>query len=125
MNANLIKFSIQNFDLLENTIEVVIPTGSTSQTVIAVPRERFEKWLRTDDRLNTELNYADHTGEHVQCLGLMSLYEYWDLQHRYIIKDLYDFITTKMDCRKQLQPRFTDFQSFANNFFSQVKTAIR
>ena len=84
-------FNITDFNLWEKEIEVL-----TDKKDYFIPRQKFEDWLRWDDRLNWEMNYSDHNGDHKQETGVMSLEEYWSTDQKGIKEDLYDYIVTKI-----------------------------
>ena len=84
-------FEITDYNLWEDDIEVF-----TDKKDYFIIRQKFENWLRFSDRLNYEMNYSDHNGEHIQETWVMSLEEYWGLTRKEIIKDLYDYIVVKI-----------------------------
>lgn len=109
-------FEITDFTIEDETIEVEIKKGD-QEKIVSVPRQRFEKWLKVDDRLNWEDNYSDYGGCHVQQLGTYSIDEYWELlSNSDIEKDLYDFIITKMsDARKIFDTTLNNILSINQN----------
>lgn len=114
-------FEIECFDLEENQITVFAVKGTASKT-ITVPRQKFENWLRFDDRLNWEMNCSDYKGEHVQETGVMSMEEYYALPEREIDKDLYDYIVLKMeDSAKIFDETYSSIQSILKNAFSHLE----
>lgn len=89
-------FEIDEYELFDEEINVTVTNGHQEKE-IPVPRERFEKWLKYDDRLEWIRDSVDHLGEHVQQTGTVPAEMYWEDFHSYRIKsDLYDFIVLKM-----------------------------
>jgi hypothetical protein len=100
MSKNTNLFEIEDFNLFDEEIEVIAIKGEQEKT-ISVPRGRFEKWLQNDDRLEYCIDSVDHTGEHVQNLGTISVEDYWSDINISKTRDLYEFIVLKMmDSRK-------------------------
>jgi hypothetical protein len=50
----------------------------------------FEMFLKTNDKLNWELNYSE-AGEHEQKTGTMNIDEYWESGMSYITEDLLEY----------------------------------
>lgn len=113
-------FEIEEYNLFDDEIEVTITRGEQEKT-ISVPRERFERWLENNGRLDYCRDWADYSGEHQQDTGTMTIEDYWDWStYREIKSDLYDFIVTKMmDVRKVF-----DVQTPLKNILNTYKTAI-
>lgn len=89
-------FNITWFEKIGETIHLEVNGGSYE-----ICLEKFELFLLTHDRLNWEINYSDHNGNHVQRSGIMSMGEYWDSNKQYIMEDLNDFlIIQKLDIKK-------------------------
>lgn len=57
-----------------------------------IPLRQFERWLDRTDRLNWVHDWSDHTGSHCQETGTYSISSYWDMSHKMIKADIYDFI---------------------------------
>ena len=80
------QFNIEGYDITENEITV-----STERYMIAIPvtipLDKFEWWLRVNDRLKWELRGSEKT-----ITGTMSLEEYWQTDPRCIYQDLYAYI---------------------------------
>lgn len=85
-------FKVTNYEIIGNFISVII-TKYHIEIPIRIPTDKFEHFLKIEDKLDWELNTTDHTGEHLQFLGTMSLDEYWNTNKKYILVDLYDYIT--------------------------------
>lgn len=89
-------FNITWFEKIGDTIHLEV---NRDDYEIAV--EKFELFLLIHDRLNWEINYSDHNGNHVQRSGVMSMNEYWDSNKEYIMEDLnYFLVTQKLDIKK-------------------------
>lgn len=87
------QFKIEGYDLINNEIIVDIEKYSISIPV-TIPLDKFEWWLKTNDRLQWEMNLSDHQGVHQQFTGTMSLEEYWNTDTSQIKEDLYGYIST-------------------------------
>lgn len=87
------QFNIESYEVADNEITVMLEKYNIGIPVI-IPQDKFEWWLRTNDKLQWELNLADHTGTHQQFNGTMSLEEYWNTGSQFINADLYDYITS-------------------------------
>ncbi len=84
-------FNIESYEIAENKITVILEKYSIAIPVI-IPQDKFEWWLKINDKLRYELNTSDHTGQHHQFEATLSLGEYWDTATKYINQDLYDYI---------------------------------
>ena len=84
-------FAIESYEIANNEITVMLEKYSIAIPV-KIPLDKFEWWLRTNDKLQWELNTSDHTGQHQQFNGTMSLDEYWATDSHYIRQDLYQYI---------------------------------
>lgn len=93
-------FNIIEYILTDNEIETFILYNNMTERKIDIPRNKFEDWLLFDDRLNTEMNLSDESGNHKQELGQLSLDEYWALNRSEIEKDLYDYIVINYESEK-------------------------
>lgn len=112
-------FEIEDFNLFDEEIEVIASKGEQEKT-ISVPRGRFEKWLVNTDRLEYCTDSVDHTGEHVQDLGTISVEDYWDDINIEKKRDLYEFIILKMmDSRKIFDVQIS-LKSILKTAFSHV-----
>jgi len=87
------QFKIESYELDNNEITVMLEKYSIAIPV-TIPQDKFEWWLRTNDKLQWVLNTHDHSGYHQQFQGTMSLAEYWESDTHHIKADLYDYITT-------------------------------
>ena len=95
-------FNITWFEKIGDTIHLEVNDDSYE-----ISLEKFELLLLTHDRLNWEINYSDHNGNHVQRSGVMSMDEYWSSNKQYIIEDINDFlIIQKLEMRKVSQGIF-------------------
>jgi len=101
MNANLKKlFQIGEFNLFDDEIEVFLLKDGEEKTLF-ISREKFEKWLKEDSRLDWTFDCADTLGEHYQETGTMPVESYYEAFTIEEVKtDLYDYIIKKMDCKK-------------------------
>lgn len=115
MNANVKLFEIIDFNLFDEEIEVIAVKGEREKT-ISVPRARFEKWLQNDGRLNYCIDSVDHTGEHVQDLGTISIEDYWSDINIEKKRDLYEFIVLKMMDSRKIFDIQTSLQSILKTF---------
>lgn len=86
-------FAIESYEIVNNEITVMLEKFSIAIPV-TIPQDKFEWWLLNNDKLQWELNSSDHTGEHQQFTGTMSLDEYWNTDSHFIRQDLYQYITT-------------------------------
>lgn len=87
-------FNIENFRFVkDNNILVSIIRGKVSMP-ITIPREQYELWLLTAQRLITVMVLKDPQlgSKHVDTV--MSKEEYWKLCDKEIHSDLYDFIVS-------------------------------
>lgn len=71
------QFSIESYEVTNDEV-IVMAEKYNSAIPVTIPKDKFEWWLRLEDKLNWELNTSDHQGEHHQFFGTMSLAEYWD-----------------------------------------------
>lgn len=85
-------FKVEGYEA-DNEITVMLEKYSIAIPV-TIPQDKFEFWLRTEDKLQWVLNTHDHSGYHQQFQGTMSLQEYWDTATHCIKQDLYEYITT-------------------------------
>lgn len=58
-----------------------------------VDKDKFEWWLRINDKLEWAMSTSDHTGEPKHFNGTMSLGEYWELDYN-VKEDLYEYMKT-------------------------------
>jgi hypothetical protein len=79
-------------DYLTTETEITIITKDGEHTY---PMKDYYNFLRRNDKLDWELNLSDDRGEHVQSTGLMSMEEYWNTSHTYILLDLEEFLVSK------------------------------
>lgn len=86
-------FTIESYDTKDGEITVMTEKYNIAITV-TIPQDKFEWWLRLEDKLEWVMDTSDHTGQHHQFAGTMSLNEYWDSDKHFIKKDLYEYITT-------------------------------
>lgn len=86
-------FKIEGYEIANNEITVMLEKYSIAIPVI-IPQDKFEFWLRTEDKLQWQLVTADHTGQPQEFNGTMSLDEYWNTGDQYITPDLYQYIIT-------------------------------
>lgn len=86
-------FTIESYDTKDGEVIVMTEKYSIAITV-TIPQDKFEWWLRLEDKLEWCIDTADHQGEHQQFFGTMSLEEYWATDERYIKEDLYKYIIT-------------------------------
>lgn len=86
-------FSIESYDINQNEIIVMLQKYNIG-IPITIPVDRFEWWLRLNGKLEWIIDTSDHQGEHQQFFGTMSIPEYWATEEKYIIKDLYEYITS-------------------------------
>jgi len=84
-------FTIESYEVTNEEVTVMAEKYNIGIPV-TIPRDKFEWWLRVEDKLNWELNTSDHQGQHQQFFGTMSLAEYWDTNSQYIKQDLYEYI---------------------------------
>lgn len=84
-------FAIESYEIANNEITVMLEKYSIAIPV-TIPQDKFEWWLRTEDKLQWQLVTADHTGQAQEFNGTMSLDEYWHTDSRYIQQDLYQYI---------------------------------
>ena len=112
-------FIVDTFRKIElkttTTLEVdLFNIEGTKEIEIKIPLIKFEKWLYENDKLNTEINYSDNRGEHVQIESTMNFYEYWNLDNSCILEDLYEYITSN-----PIVFRNTVFEDSVNSILSQ------
>ena len=89
-------FNITWFEKIGDTIHLEV-----NDDTYEISLEKFELFLLTHDRLDWQINYSDHNGNHVQRSGVMSMDEYWSSNKQYIIEDINDFlIIQKLEMRK-------------------------
>lgn len=112
-------FEIEDFNLWEDEIEVFLTKGEV-QREKNIPRAKFENWLKDSGRLDWEDNYSDHTGEHVQETGSMTIDQYWDDCHfEQKCFDLYEYLILHMDVRKVFDVESPIFRILATAFAPQ------
>lgn len=87
------QFKIESYEIANNEIIVMLEKYNAGIPV-TIPQDKFEWWLRVENKLDWELNASDHQGQHQQFFGTMSLAEYWDGDKHYIHNDLYEYITS-------------------------------
>lgn len=87
------EFKIESYDIQDKEILVDLQKCSISIPV-TIPQDKFEWWLRVNNKLEWVFDISDHTGEHQQFNGTMSLGEYWATNTEYIHDDLYDYIVS-------------------------------
>lgn len=87
------QFKIESYEIANNEITVMLEKYSIG-IPITIPQDKFEWWLRVNNKLDWTMDTSDHQGEHQQFFGTMSLGEYWDGDKHYIHKDLYEYITS-------------------------------
>lgn len=80
------QFNIEGYYITDNEITVTTERYSIVIPVI-IPMDKFEWWLRVNDRLKWEL-----TGSEKTINGTMSLQEYWATDPHYIKQDIYAYI---------------------------------
>ena len=116
MNKSTKLFEIDDFNLWDDEIEVFMKRGDTEREK-SIPRARFERWLSESGRLDWEDNKSDHTGEHVQETGTMTIDEYWsDCHFEQKCFDLYDYLVLHMDARKVFDVESSIFRILATAF---------
>lgn len=91
--ANLLKIFDYDVHPDDNQVETYVEYQNRTQRV-NINLFSFEMWLRRNGRLGWESNTSDHTGEHVQRTGEMSMNEYWDYSTLIIHWDLLEYIQT-------------------------------
>jgi len=93
-------FQIDEYNVCDDEIEVFLLKGGEEKTIF-ISREKFEKWLKEDNRLDWVFDCADTMGEHYQETGTMPVESYYEACTIDEVKsDLYDYIIKKMDCKK-------------------------
>ena len=86
-------FEIENYRFIEKTNSVLVYIKRDKLAIpITIPKEKFEFWLRTSQRLMTTLVLHEENQETIQADAVMSKEEYWKLNHKEIHSDLYDYI---------------------------------
>jgi guanylate kinase len=89
------QFEIDEYNVFDSEIEVFTLNHGDEKTLF-INREKFEKWLEKDGRLEWVYEYADYSGEAVQETGILPIEDYFVENSSYKIKeDLYDYITEK------------------------------
>ena len=92
-------FEIEDYNISEEEIEVIAFKNNEEKNY-TIDRQKFENWLRFNDKLDYCLDWADYAGEHQQETGQMSLDEYWESSRECIKEDLYDYIIIKIEGEK-------------------------
>lgn len=89
------EFEIESYRIIEktNSILVYIKRGKLA-IPITIPKEQFEFWLRTSQRLMTVMVLHEPGTKNKQVDAVMSKDEYWKLDDAEIHNDLYDYIVT-------------------------------
>jgi len=82
------QFKIEGYKIANNEITVILEKYSIAIPV-TIPQDKFEWWLRVNDKLQWLI-----TGSEQSISGTMSLDEYWQTDPVQIKQDLYDYITT-------------------------------
>ena len=77
-------FKTIDFNRFDGEIMCESETGEQQ----ALCEKRYERYLLRNDMLNTELNYSDDTGQHVQETSIMTMDEYFDTDFDLILSDL-------------------------------------
>jgi len=85
------QFKIESYEIANNEISVMTEKNYIAIPV-TIPLDKFEWWLRVEDKLQWVIDTSDHTGEHQQFTGTMSLEEYWNTSDIDIHNDLYEYI---------------------------------
>ena len=89
------QFQIDEYNEYDSEIEVFTLKNGEEKTLF-IDREKFEKWLEKDGRLEWIYDYADCQGEAVQETGILPIEDYFSENSTYKIKeDLYDYIIEK------------------------------
>lgn len=86
-------FLIEDYEIKNETVIVTLQKSGVI-IPITIPLEKFKFFLVTNGKLDWELNTSDHTGEHQQFTGSMTMDEYWGTDEKLIHEDLYEYITT-------------------------------
>jgi hypothetical protein len=87
------QFQIDEYNEYDSEIEVFTLNHGEEKTIF-INREKFEKWLEKDGRLEWIYDYCQ--GEAVQETGTLPVEDYFIENSSYKIKeDLYDYITEK------------------------------
>lgn len=85
------QFTIDDFELLENEIEVFLVVGESEKEII-IPRQKFEDWLKRTDRIEYCLDGVDSFGDHEQITGVIPIDAYYSDYRERAVNDLYDYI---------------------------------
>lgn len=99
MNKITKLFEIEDYNISDEEIEVTTFKNDVEKNY-TIDRQKFEKWLRHNDKLDYCFDWSDYAGEHQQEVGQMSLDEYWESGREYIYQDLYDYIIIKIEGEK-------------------------
>ncbi len=86
------QFTIESYEVVKGVIIVMLEKYDIGIPV-TIPQDKFEWWLRVEDKLQWVFDTSDHTGEHQQFNGTMSMDEYWATSDIDIHNDLYGYIT--------------------------------
>ncbi len=82
------QFNIADYELKDNEITVTTERYSIHIPVF-IPVDKFEWWLKINDRLQWEIK-----GSGQNITGNMSLAEYWATDPAHIKQDIYGYIST-------------------------------
>jgi len=92
------QFNIEGFEITDNQITVNTEKYSIIIPVV-IPLDKFEWWLRMNDKLEWNMNLG---GDVVEAFfGKMSLPEYWAIEPEHIKQDLYQYISTNSIITKE------------------------
>lgn len=85
------QFTVESYEVVKGVIIVMLERYDIGLPV-TIPQDKFEWWLKINDKLEWVMDTSDHTGDHQQFTGTMSLEEYWATSDIDIHKDLYGYI---------------------------------
>ena len=114
-------FHIDEYNVYDDEIEVFLLKDGQEKTIF-ISREKFEKWLKEDNRLDWVFDCADTMGEHYQETGTMPVESYYEACTIDEVKtDLYDYIIKKMDCKKFFELDVCDLQRTHPPLYNKIK----
>lgn len=96
MNKTTKLFEIEDYNISDEEIEVTTFKNGEEKNYI-IDRQKFERWLRHNDKLDYCFDWSDYRGDHQQDTGQMSLEEYWESSRKCICEDIYDYIIVKIE----------------------------
>lgn len=113
-------FEIDEFELKDDRILVSISKNNEQQTV-AIPRAKYEEWLKDSSRLDWVYDTVTCDGEHDQQTGTLPIDIYFeDIPHN----DLYDWIVLKWVAEDVFNIQQPMENILGSNFYNSLKEAV-